>query len=105
MDNLGHLDFGEKGGKKLVAVHKNEDGTMDFETDDGAIYRNCVIKNWNDSPSDDITETETETANFSVDIENIRTYKENFLEALGFEEEKVDLFAAKMQVKSLDITE
>jgi hypothetical protein len=42
----GRVDLGEQNGKKLVAIHYNEDGTMDLETDDGTVYQNCVITSY-----------------------------------------------------------
>jgi hypothetical protein len=75
------INFGEHNGKKLVAVHRNEDGTMDFETDDGMIYKNCVMTNYSVG-GDNATVIET------VEIKNIQADKADMLKAFGYEEEE-----------------
>jgi hypothetical protein len=98
---MGHVDFGEKGtGKKLVAVHRHEDGTMDLETDDGTIYKNCVLQSYETPKSEGMT---VESIPFEISMENVKIHKDNLLKALGYEIQ--DPFSAKMQEKTLDSVE
>jgi hypothetical protein len=96
--NMGHVDFGENGtGKKLVAIHRHEDGTMDLETDDGIIYKNCVIKSYDAPKSDGAI---AESVPFDIKMGNVEIHKDNILKAFGCETQ--DEFAAKMQIKTID---
>lgn len=110
--NKGHVDFGEKGtGKKLVAIHHNEDGTMDLETDDGIFYKNCFITDYKTPPSDGaitqsipfdikIGEVHRQPITFDINMDKVEIYKENLLKAMGYESQ--DGFSAKLQSKTID---
>jgi hypothetical protein len=98
---MGHVDFGENGtGKKLVAIHRYEDGMMDLETDDGVIYKNCFLKGYKTNNPSEITVPITTTESFEIKMGDVEIHKDNILKAFGCETQ--DEFAAKMQIKTID---
>lgn len=81
--NLGHVDFGEKVGKRLVAIHRNEDDSLDLETEDGTIYKNCVINEYQIPHDSKGTIVESMT----LEMKDVKIYKENIMEAFGLEKQ------------------
>ena len=70
--------------RKVVDIRHNEDGSFDIETDDGTVYKNCVLQNYSQPGSSGIIVTES----VSFDVSEVQ-----------------DIFSDKMQRKTIDMVD